>query len=170
MKNKKYIRAVILAIFTMTALSSCLKDERYVDFKNVDATIDLPAVAFKGAFQAITIKAAATPVAYPVLVNVSVPTALSTPVNVTLKLDPDALTAYNTKNATTYVIMPASAYTITNYTATVPANQTSASVTVNFNTAALPAGNNYVLPLTIASADAGIISQWKTVLYNVTVE
>lgn len=169
MRHKNYIKAVILCLITMTTFSSCLKDDRYVDFKNSGALVDLPAVAFSGIFQEISIKAAATPVAYPVLVNISVPTALTTPVNVVLKVDPDALTTYNTKNATVYTLMPSTAYAISNYTATVPANQTAGSITVNFSTAALPAGNNYVLPLTIASADAGTISQYKTVLYKVTV-
>jgi len=170
MKNIKYFSTAVLLLIAASLFSSCLKDDRYVDFKGSGALIDLPAVAYNGVYNDITIKAAATPVAYPVLVNVSVPKALATPVNVLLKLDAEALTAYNTKNSTSYVLMPASAYTISNYTATVPANQTSGSITVNFVTAALPAGNNFVLPLTIVSSDAGTISQYKTILYHVTVE
>lgn len=170
MKNIKYIRKFTLCLVTVTLLSSCLKDDSYVDFAGSGALVDLPAVAYNGVFNQITITASNAPVAYPVLVNISVPHALSTPVNVTLKLDADALTSYNTRNNKTYVLMPASAYTITNFTATVPANQTSGSITVNFNSAALPPGNNFVLPLTIASADAGTISQYKTILYQVSTE
>ncbi|MGY0036816.1 DUF1735 domain-containing protein [Pedobacter sp. NJ-S-72] len=170
MKNRNYIKLVIFSLLTMTIFSSCLKDKTYVDFPNVGASIDLPAVAFKGIFQSITLTASAGPTSYPVLVNVSVPNALTTPVNVVLKVDADALTNYNVKNNTSYVLMPAAAFTITNFTATVPANQTSGSITVNFNTSALPAGNNFVLPLTIVSSDAGTISQYKTILYNVSVK
>lgn len=169
MKNTNYIKAVFLCLIAMTVFSSCLKDKRYVDFKDVGATIDFSAVAFSGPFQDITIAPSASLVAYPVLVNVSVPNALSTPVNVGIKVDPAALTAYNTANKTTYTLMPTTAYTIPNLTVTVPANQTSGTLTVNFNTAVIALGD-YVLPLTIASTDQGTITQYKTALYHITIK
>jgi len=168
MKNKNYIKAVFLCLLAMTVFSSCLKDKRYVDFKDVGATIDFPMVAFSGVFQDISLTASATLTAYPVPVNVSVPKALSTAVHVTLKVDPAALTAYNTANGTAYTLMPTTSYTISDLTATVPANQTAGNITVNFNTATIKTTD--VLPLTIASTDAGTITQWKTVLYHVTVD
>lgn len=170
MKNTKYIKAVFLCLLAMTVLSSCLKDKRYVDFKDVGATIDFPAVAFSGPLQGISIAPSASLVAYPVLVNVSVPNALSTPVNVGIKVDPAALTAYNTANKTAYTLMPSTAFSIANLTVTVPANQTSGTLTVNFNTAVIAQGSNYVLPLTIASTDQGTITQYKTILYQVTIK
>lgn len=169
MKNKNYIKTVFLCFLAMTIFSSCLKDKRYVDFKDVGATIDFPAVAFNGGpFLGITLAASNTPTAFPVPVNVSVPKALSSPVNITIKVDPAALTAYNTANGTAYTLMSTTAYNITNLTATVPANQTAGHITVNFNTSAILPTD--VLPLTIVSTDAGVITQWKTALYNVTVK
>jgi len=168
MKNKNYIKTVFLCLLATTVLSSCLKDKRYVDFKDVGATIDLPAVAYNGEYNDITIAPSATLVAYPVLVNVSVPTALSTAVHVVLKVDPAALTAYNTANGTNYTLMSTTAYTISDLTATVPANQTAGHITVNFNTSAILTTD--VLPLSIASTDAGTITQFKTILYHVTVK
>lgn len=156
----------------MTILSSCLKDKRYVDFKDVGATIDFPAVAYNGgAFLDISLTASATPTTYPVLLNVSVPKALSSAVHITVKVDPAALTAYNASlpaGSTPYTLMSTSAYNIGSLTVTVPANQTAGKINVNFNTSAILATD--ILPLTIVSTDAGVISQWKTALYHVTVD
>lgn len=169
MKNKNYIKAVFLCLLAMTVFSSCLKDKSYVDFKDSGALIDLPSVPNLGVLQTLTFAISPTLTTYPVLVNVSVPNALSTPVNVVMKVDADALTAYNTKNAKAYLLLPSTGYSISNYTVTVPANQTSGTLTVSFNTSVATAGT-YVLPLTIASTDQGTISQYKTVLYRIIVK
>ena len=171
MKNKNYIKTVFVCLLATTVLSSCLKDKRYVDSKDVGATIDLPAVAYNGEYNNITIAASPTLVAYPVLVNVSVPTALTTAVHVVLKVDPAALTAYNLTlpvDSPKYTLMSTTAYNITDLTATVPANQTAGHITVNFNTSAILTTD--ILPLSIASTDAGTITQYKTILYHVTVK
>ncbi|WP_158798299.1 DUF1735 domain-containing protein [Pedobacter sp. L105] len=172
MKYKNHIKTVALCLLTMTVFSSCLKDKTYVDFKDAGATIDFPAVAYHGEFNDISLAASPTLTAYPVLVNVSVPKALSTAVHIVLKVDPAALTAYNTAQAAAglpvYTLMSTNNYTIPDLTATVPANQTSGSVTVNFNTSAILTTD--VLPLTIISTDAGVINQYNTILYHVTVK
>lgn len=172
MKHKNYIKGAFLCLLTMTVFSSCLKDKTYVDFKDAGATIDLPAAAFHGPFNEITLAASANPTPYPVLVNVSVPKALGTDVHITLQVDPAALTAYNATLAAagspTYTLMSSAAFNIKDLTATVPANQISGQITVNFNTSAILATD--ILPLTIVSTDAGTINQYKTILYHVIVK
>lgn len=174
--------------------SSCLKSEStFTDFSKVGVLVELPLAAYTGLNKVtpLALPIQATAQAVPVVINVASPTALSIALKVTLKLDPDAVTALNSKNIaqyktdstaaandttgataaptypTIYSLLPANFYTIASYSATVPANQRTATVTVNVVTQNFDLSANYVLPLTIIDASGKQISNYKTLFLNI---
>ncbi|RYE22882.1 MAG: DUF1735 domain-containing protein [Sphingobacteriaceae bacterium] len=162
-----------LSLISMALLNSCLKDSRYIDFAGSKPLVELPAatgVAGTGLFQTASFAISTTPTPLNVLVNVAAPKPLSNDLTVRLSVDQAALTAYNKANGTSYTLLPAADYNST-LMVTIPANQNSANLIVNINSNLIdPSNTNYVLPLTITDASGQQISNYKTLLYNVTVK
>ena len=174
MKKTFYIKTALLSLTTMAFLSSCLKDNsHYVDFAASKPLVELPVATGVGAaggeFQAVAFSIVSTPTPLDLLVNVAAPKPLTTSLTVKLSVDAAALTAYNTANNTSYVLLPPADYSST-LSVTIPANQNSANLVININTSAIDPTQTYVLPLTITDGGGQQISNYKTVLYNVQVK
>ena len=174
MKKRFYIKTAFFSLMAMALFSSCLKDSRYVDFAGAKPLVELPAATgvgpSGGVFQALALDIKSTPIPVNVMVNVAAPNPLNTPLTVKLSVDQAALTAYNTANGTSYVVLPAADYN-SSFTVTIPANQYSANLVVNINSSLIdPSNTNFVLPLTITDGGGQQISNYKTVLYNVQVK
>ncbi|MXV49882.1 DUF1735 domain-containing protein [Pedobacter sp. HMF7647] len=175
MKNALYkFIPGLLAVLTLS-FSSCLKEneDTYVDFTKVGTTVELPLAALnqetsvKVKVQTYTAADAAT---LPVVINVASPEPLKKDLAVTLGINAnDALTAFNTANKTAYVLLPATAYTVSSLSATIPSGQRTATITFQINTAIVGTTTNYVLPVTLIDASGEKISNYNTVFYNIVI-
>ena len=171
--KKIYIRTV-LSLMAISLLSSCLKDTKYnVDFTKTTPLVELPGAAnvstTAGPFEVVGIVSSATAASpFNVAVNIAAPQPLSKAVTVKLSVDAAALTAYNTANATTYTLLPAADYT-SSLSVTIPAGQNLVNLVVNVITSKLDPTVQYVLPLTITDGGGIQISNYKTILYSLTV-
>jgi hypothetical protein len=161
--------SVLIGLTAVLGFSSCLKDDRYVDFSKVGTLVELPLSAYTGLGKltprALPILTEAQTI--PVVVNVASPKPLGQAVNVTVALDQAALDAYNTANSTAFTLPPAGSYTIPNLKVTIPANQRTATVNVNVITSLLDPTGKYVIPVSITDAGGQKVSNYKTVLLNV---
>ncbi|NVM64309.1 hypothetical protein FHW88_002598 [Mucilaginibacter sp. SG538B] len=192
MKKNIYSKLTALLLLAgVTTITSCLKDNRYVDFENVGTLIELP-IAASGLFHAEAFPILNTPQSFKVPVNVAAPKALGSALTVTLIVDAAALKKYNDdteaqykidslayENDNTgtvdqpappalYTLLPSNYYTLDNLKVTVPANQHLGYMTVTLpNTTLLNPSTAYALPISIADASGQKISQYKTVFYNV---
>ena len=173
MKKRLYIITTLMLSAAALSLSSCLKDDaHFTNFAGVGTTIELPIEAYTGVGNLIPEAnvISSTPIALPTIVNVASPKPLTSALNVTLALDPAALTAYNTANGTSFAILPPADYSVASWTVTVPANQREATLNVNLNTSLIDPSQQYVLPINIASASGQTINQYNTVMYLVQVK
>jgi hypothetical protein len=182
MKSKSikiYFLAAGLVIFTLT---SCLKSsDNYIDFSKVGTLIELPLAAYRPTthtpsltvykIAVQTYAAASTPSDLPVVVNIASPEPLGSDLTVTLAADPAALADLKTKiGNTSYILLPAAGYTITNPTTTIIAGKRTGTVTVKINTAVIDKTiTTYILPISITDASGQAISKYKTVFYNIKV-
>ena len=173
MKKRFYYITTIMLSAAALSLSSCLKDDsRFTNFAGAGTTIELPIEAYHGEGNLI---AEAVPIqtpgpVVPLIVNVASPKPLTSALNVTLALDAAALTAYNTANGTSYLLLPAADYNVANWTVTVPANQREATLNITINSALIDLSQQYVLPISIASASGQQVNQFHTVLFSILVK
>lgn len=158
MKKKLYLITTVLLSAAVLSLSSCLKDSRYVDFSKVGTVVDFPlggAVNF-GA-DAITESPDSTgTIVRQFAVNVASPTAPTTATTITMAVDNTIIDPYNTANpAVTYLPMPAGSYSFTATSASIPAGQRYATVSVTFHKNLLDPSKSYMLPIKIVSTTGG---------------
>jgi hypothetical protein len=169
MKTRKLFKVAVLSVLTLaaTSLSSCLKDSRYVDYAGATPFVELPLAASSGSFQAAAYAITTTPTTLLVAVNYAAPKTPSSPITVTMQVNSAAVTAYNSANSTNYTQLPAADYSIPNLNVTIPAGQNVGYLTVLINTSLVDPAGQFLLPITIASANGVAISTSNTLLYNV---
>jgi len=188
MKKIFYSITLLLAV-TALSLSSCLKDSRYVDLSNTGTLVELPLAAYTGA-NTLTVRALpieTTPQTFPLVINIASANVLKTAVNVTLEINTDTITSLNNlydqqltayDNDTTgtvppptapghYSLPPANAFSVSSLTATIPAGQRTASVTVAVTTSNFDLNAYYIIPITLVNASGQKISNYNTVIFNV---
>lgn len=174
-KKLNIITALILLSVTIFGLSSCLKDNRFVDFSKVGTLIELPLEAFNGPGNTVaeSFPIQTTPQTFNLVVNVASPKPLNSAVTVTLALDQAAMTAYNHANGldtggnVPYGLPPANAYSIPSLKVTIPAGQRTANLTVQVISANLDPAGKFMIPLSIVDGGGQKISNYKTVLFTV---
>lgn len=169
--------ATVLLVLSVLGLSSCLKEneDTYTDFTKVGTTVELPLAALnqetnvKVVTKAYTASASGTDL--PIVVNIASPKPLSTNLTVTLAVNANnALANLNTATGGGYILLPATGFTATNLTVTIPAGQRTGTVNIKINTAAIDkTQTKYVLPVSITDAGGEKISLYNTVSYNVRV-
>lgn len=158
MKKKLFSKlSILLLLAGGLSLSSCLKDNRFVDFSKVGTIVEFPlgGKVFFGA-DAITEAPGTDPAGTIVRkfsVNVaspSVPTATS---NITLAVDMSLVTSYNALGGpVVYDPMPSDAYKLYVTTVTIPGGQRTYIDSVAFYKNKLDPSKSYMLPIKIASA------------------
>ncbi len=170
MKINKVLAGVGVMLL-MGSFSSCLKNGKYyTDFSSVSASVDLPLAATNNnnpvpfAYDAT----AASP-SIPVVVNLASPAPLGSSTTATLAVDATWLSDYNTANGTSYVLMPADAYTVSSWDVTIPAGKRVDSMVVHFDFNKLDLTQSYVLPVTISQASQPI-EQWNHLMLNIQVK
>ncbi len=168
LKNKVVMGLILLV--TASSLSSCLKNgQYYTDFGSIQASVDLPlAASFANGIAEFDYDSTTTSASIPVYVNVASVSPLNKAVTATIAIDSAYLAQYNASNSTNYKMLPASAYKVSTFNLTVPANQRldSALVTFDFTKVDITdTANLYILPFTITSSSLPI-EQWNHLLLH----
>ena len=162
MKNKILIIITFLAGTLM--FNSCLKDKLTSDWTSSLAGKMYAEIPSNGK-QATTIAPNPTDQDVKFLVNIATDALPTSDITMTVAVDAAALAAYNTANATSYVLYPT--LTIVNPTVTIKAGTRNAYVHVTLKSAnLLNLSTAWMLPVTITSVSAGvtIASDKKTIL------
>jgi len=166
-------------------LSSCLKDNsRYVNFAGSPPVVDFPVTANLGTSVTAQLVAANATNQVNFTVGASYYKDIATPTTITVAINPSAVPSG-------YVLLPATAYTATNFTVTVNpsieqvvSNQMPlvgtpvslppglAAITFTVTTSVITAAGapKYVLPLiiTTTSGNGAVIDQFNTLSYVLT--
>ena len=157
MKKKLFIITSLLISAAVLSLSSCLKDNRYVDFSNTGTIVNfnLGGLAYfsQDAITETPDSDANGTIVRQFAVNIGSSTPPKTATVITLAVDSALVAPYNTANtAVKYVTVPSNAYVFTNTTVTIPAGQTTAIVSITFYKNKLNSSTSYMLPVIIAKA------------------
>ena len=165
----KYTGAIMMLM--MVTLFSCIKERNsstnLTDYPSVPEVAEISSPGF----HALAFDLTTTPQTLNAYVNIASPQPVSQDVTVTLALDPNALTAYNSANGTNYTMLDPSAYSIPNYKVTITkgSNLSSLPVTIFPNKVDLSKAN--AIPLKITDASGRIISQnFQSVIYGIVVK
>jgi len=89
-------------------------------------------------------------------IEYSTPVVADKDITITVGVDAAAVATYNTNHSTgpQYQLLPANAYTLTSATGKIPAKQIiSEPFTITFNPSVIDVTKNYMLPITIKTAD-----------------
>lgn len=178
MKNKIVrIYVVLLGV----VLASCLDDSQYAldpsGSQNIIEFLDpsVPVSPAGAIYPAWTTSLEVSPRAdFEQVISYSGPNGNSKDIQVTLAVDPTALQAYNTQmtnelHGGTYELMPASNYSLTTLTATIPKGETKVSIPVTVFPDKFDLSKSYAIPLRIVSASSGNISAHFSVAILVVV-
>ena len=164
MKRNKI--AIILAFVTL-GLSSCLKDDNYVDPKTGTSFVELP----NGELSATGFELSPTATDFLIEVNYAGAETAPGDVVVSLTLDPAAIAAYNSAHASTYELLPTAAYTVASTNATIAKGKRSGFMVVKINTTAIDLTKKYALAYTIKTTTAGSISgNFHTTVFGIAVK
>jgi hypothetical protein len=157
MKKKLFIITSLLISAAVLSLSSCLKDNRYVDFSNTGTIVNfnLGGLAYfsQDAITETPDSDANGTIVRQFAVNIGSSTPPKTATVITLAVDSSLVAPYNAANtAVQYTTVPSNAYVFTNTTVTIPAGQTTAIVSITFYKNKLNSATSYMLPVRIAKA------------------
>jgi hypothetical protein len=166
----KYLSRILGFVVLTAMLSSCLKDNRFIDFAGVGTIVEFPLggqINFNP--DAIT----ETPdtldnstIVRQFAVNVASPKIPTTETKITLAVDNSLIAPYNaSQTAVVYEPFPADAFKFTNSSVTIPSGQRVAIVSVTFYKAKLDPSKSYMLPIKIANAGGLNISANKGIHY-----
>lgn len=168
---KKYY---FLFLLSSLGLGACLKERPNLDpdesnnaleiYEEVPVPTTSPATAVYPVYsKSFDISPSAT---FEIKVNYAGSGNAPQDITVTLALDQNAMNAYNTEQGTHYTFMPATLYTIDNWTVTIPKGQRLAKKTVTFKPDQFNPALTYGFPVKIVSATSGKIStNFGTVIY-----
>jgi hypothetical protein len=153
MKNKILLTVSFLTAIVM--LSSCLKDDIGENWTD-DLKGKMYAEVWNGGFAAKGLKPVATPDTFRFLVNIASDQPPSTDVTLTLAVNAEAMTRYNTAKGTNYKLFPN--IQILNPTVTIEAGTRNAYVYVKvWNAHLLDVCDNFMAPISITEATGGVI-------------
>ncbi len=153
MRNKifKIISFLAVALF----VSSCLKDDIGEDW-TASLKGKMYAEIWQAGFQAKALQPVATPDTFKFLVNIATDQPPTTNIQVTVAINEDAMTKYNTLKGTNYLLFPN--IEIINPTVTIEAGTRNAYVYVRiWGADALNVCDSYMAPISITSVTGGVI-------------
>lgn len=140
----------------MLSLSSCLKDNRYIDFTKVGTVVDFPLGGLAN-FSGDAITDPGDTIVRQFAVNIASPNVPTTPTTLTLAVDNSLVASYPT-TPVAYETMPQGSYVFNDTKVTIPAGKQYATVSVTFYKGMLDPSKSYMLPIKIAGTTAGTIS------------
>lgn len=144
-------------------LNSCLKDDH--DYWKDEVAGKMYATVQVATLQSMGLKPVAGEVTFSFLINIATDALPTEDITVTMKVDGDALTAYNTAKGKSYKLYPN--VEILNPTITIAKGTRNATVNVKvWGAEALDACDNFIAPISIATVSGGIpiASNMKTYL------
>jgi Domain of unknown function (DUF1735) len=146
MKIKILLPAAFLLVFT---ISSCLKDQPYMDVSNTAPIIEFGQSPAQGVMGPFTYAGDSTTVADTAVALVLASPQVETDTLQTLvSVDPAQVSSYNTNNGTNFSVLPDSLFSISDTVNILPGYRVgSIHVTLKF-----PGLHNYALPLKISAS------------------
>ena len=162
MKNKIFIILTIVA--GVLSLSSCLDDPTHDNWPK-DVAGKMYATVFTPTLQALSLKPVADTIEYSFMINIATDKLPTKDITVTMKIDPAAVTAYNTANNKNYSAFPN--VKIVNPTLTIAKGTRTGMVTVKiWGADQLNACDNFIAAISIdnVSDNIPIASNMKTSL------
>ncbi|MGZ3810447.1 MAG: DUF1735 domain-containing protein [Mucilaginibacter sp.] len=151
MKKRLYLITTLLSAAVLS-LSSCLKDNRYIDFSKVGTIVDFP-LGGTSNFAKDAFTESGDTITRQFAVNIGSPTPPTSATNITLAIDNAIVTSYNaSQTVVNYLPFPTGSFSFTNTSVTVPAGQRTAIVSVTVYKHLLDPSKSYMLPIKIASA------------------
>jgi hypothetical protein len=167
MKNKIFLFLSMIAGSIL--MSSCLKDNVGEDWTDslkgkMYATVTVPTL------QSLGLEPAPGEVNFSFLVNIATDELPTEDITVTMKVDPSAITAYNTKKGTNYQLFPN--IEILNPTVVIPKGSRLATVNCKvWGAEALNACDNFIAPISIDNVTGGVViaSNMKTYMLSLPI-
>jgi len=145
----------------IVALGGCLKDTPYLDVSNTKPIIEFgisPANGWYGPFGLAGDTVGSPAVDTAIGLVIASPQVLNKSVTITVQIDTTQISAYNAANGTSYTLLPANLYSMTDSVITIPAGYRIGRIPVNINFPIFPQTQSYALPLTIVNGGGLIIS------------
>lgn len=157
----------ILTAFITIILTGCLKDDPNVDFGQLKPTIELINSGL-GYFSSAALLFPSDTLTVPVVVNLASVDRLDKDITVTLAVDPDAVTAYNSQGGLQFDLMNPSSYSFPVTSVTIPAGKRIDTVYVSFYQHTFDPVVNYMLPISITDASGiNLSSNFNTQYFHV---
>jgi hypothetical protein len=148
---------MLLFVFVLLTLTSCLKKDDIPDLSAVDPVIEFP-LGGPG-MKRNNLTAPATSVVDTVIaLNIASPDPLNKDVTVSIKADPAIVTAYNTANGTTYTAIPDNLFQLESTDITIRAGYRVGRIKVKIKFNQFDLTKKYMLALSISNAPGLIIS------------
>jgi Domain of unknown function (DUF1735) len=155
MKKKLYFLSTLLLTAAVLSLSSCLKDNRYVDFSKGTPIVEFN-LGGSAYFGPDAITESGDTVVKQFAVSIASTTLPTTATTVNLAIDNSITTSYVAANPNiNYLAFPAGSFVFNNTSVTIPAGQRVAIVSVTFYKDKFDASLSYMLPIKIVSASGG---------------
>jgi hypothetical protein len=159
------LRSFLLpGLLALVVFGSCLKDSPYMDVSNTAPIIQFGISPANGSTGPFKYKGDSVGCACSVNVDTSVALVIASPqvltkaVNITVRVDPSQVSAYNTANGTSYSLLPSNLYTIKDTVIAIAAGYRVGAIPVTLNLPLFPAVHTYALPLAIVDGDGLVIS------------
>jgi hypothetical protein len=153
MKNKILLTISFLA--ALLVISSCLKDDVGEDWTD-SLKGKMYAEVWNGGYRAFSLQPVAEPDTFKFMVNIASDQPPAEDITLTLEVNGEAMTRYNTLKGTDYKLFPF--ITILNPTVVIKAGTRNAYVHVKvWNANTLSACDNFMAPISIKTATGGVI-------------
>ena len=153
---------ISLPALIMLLLSACLKDKPAVDFSTVGTIIELLPVnggGLEGFGSAeLDFDPTETTDSAAIVLNIASPHPLNTALTISMQVDDNMRSTYNSANPVQYDILPDSVYSFPVTSATIPAGLHLDTLQVYFNPSKIDTTKNYMLPVSIKDAQGQTIS------------
>lgn len=171
--KKLLLKTTLFAAFAVIA-TGCLKDKGFEDHEygindpdESPAGIGFPLGSKASNIVGIEVSSAPQVISREPVITLFAGDPAPNDITITLTLNPNLVTAYNTANSASVLPLPASVYTMPSMTVTLPAGQRTVTVPLTItNSTTLDPTEAYGLGLTISSTDAGytIAENFKNLL------
>lgn len=176
------MKRIVIIVFSISLifLAGCLKDSPNVDFSKVGTIIEIEypqgaagsglgsgLESFSGGTFTYPISDSVDVVSF--MVNIASPSPLKKDLSVTIGINANALTAYNSANTIQYIPMPDSDFSLTTTTGVIPAGSRLLPFQLTVYPSKIDPTQNYMLPISITDASGQTISGNFSTIYFHTI-
>jgi hypothetical protein len=168
-KLNKWIGLVTGMFLLLVSLNSCLKNRNVgaTDFSQLQDHVVLMDAGL-GSISASNVAFNADTATLTIMANLTSVNPPTSPVVVTIGVDAAQIATYNASHNTAFIVLPASAYTLTTTTLTILSGQQYASTTISFYKSKVDPTLSYMLPISIKDASGkALSSNENTRFFNV---